>query len=72
MKCLEPIRQNTRLAEAPANRKTIFEYAPDSHGAEDYQRVVDWLVGAQPGAEVPVPLGTDEEQLGPQPATAGA
>jgi chromosome partitioning protein len=71
-KCLEPIRHNKRLAEAPAHRKTIFEYAPDSHGAEDYQRVVDWLVGAQPGAEVPVPLGTDEEQLGPQPATAGA
>jgi chromosome partitioning protein len=44
-KCLEPVRQNTRLAEAPANRKTIFEYAPESHGARDYQRVVDWLSG---------------------------
>ncbi len=54
-KCLEPIRHNTRLAEAPANRKTIFEYAPDSHGATDYKRVVDWLVGAQPGADVVVP-----------------
>ncbi|HKA87583.1 MAG TPA: ParA family protein [Haliangiales bacterium] len=43
-KCLEPIRQNTRLAEAPANRKTIFEYAPESHGAVDYKRVVDWLL----------------------------
>jgi chromosome partitioning protein len=43
-KCLEPIRQNTRLAEAPANRKTIFEYAPDSNGAADYKRVVDWLL----------------------------
>jgi hypothetical protein len=32
-RCLDPIRHNTRLAEAPANRKTIFEYAPDSHGA---------------------------------------
>ena len=42
-KCLEPIRHNTRLAEAPANRKTIFEYAPDSHGAEDYRRVVDFV-----------------------------
>lgn len=44
-KCLDPIRHNTRLAEAPANRKTIFEYAPESHGAKDYRRVVDWLVG---------------------------
>jgi chromosome partitioning protein len=42
-KCLEPIRQNTRLAEAPANRKTIYEYAPESHGATDYNRVVDWI-----------------------------
>jgi chromosome partitioning protein len=49
-KCLDPIRHNTRLAEAPANRKTIFEYAPDSHGATDYRRVVDWLVGAPAGA----------------------
>ena len=43
-KCLEPIRSNTRLAEAPSHRKSIFEYAPTSHGATDYNRVVDWLV----------------------------
>ena len=42
-KCLEPIRLNTRLAEAPSHKKTIFEYAPDSHGAADYNRVADWL-----------------------------
>src|SRR5262245_59348562 len=43
-KCLEPIRMNTRLAEAPSHRKSIFEYAPQSHGASDYNRVVDWVV----------------------------
>jgi chromosome partitioning protein len=43
-KCLEPIRLNTRLAEAPSHRKTIFEYAPISHGAADYNRVVDWVL----------------------------
>ncbi len=43
-KCLEPIRANTRLAEAPSHRKSIFEYAPQSHGAADYNRVVDWLI----------------------------
>ena len=43
-KCLEPIRMNTRLAEAPSHRKSIFEYAPQSHGATDYNRVVDWVV----------------------------
>lgn len=42
-KCLEPIRLNTRLAEAPSYSKTIFEYAPASHGAVDYNRVVDWV-----------------------------
>jgi len=43
-KCLEPIRLNTRLAEAPSHRKTIFEYAPTSHGAADYNRVCDWVL----------------------------
>jgi len=43
-RCLEPIRINTRLAEAPTHRKTIFEHAPDSHGAEDYHRLVDRIV----------------------------
>ncbi|HEY1555153.1 MAG TPA: ParA family protein [Kofleriaceae bacterium] len=63
-KCLEPIRHNTRLAEAPSHKKTIFEYAPISHGAADYNRVVDWVLAtsatvtteavttAQPTAEV--------------------
>ncbi|GAB4292188.1 MAG: AAA family ATPase [Myxococcota bacterium] len=37
---LPPVRVNTRLKEAPSWRKTIFEYAPDSHGAEDYRSVV--------------------------------
>ena len=30
------IRENIALAEAPASGKTIFEYEPGSHGAEDY------------------------------------
>jgi chromosome partitioning protein len=40
----EPIRRSSRLAEAPSHRKTIFEYAPDSHGAEDYRRLVERYV----------------------------
>ena len=31
-----PVRSNVKLAEAPSFGKTIFEYAPDSKGAEDY------------------------------------
>lgn len=34
------IRPNVALAEAPAHGKTIFEYAPDSAGAEDYRSLV--------------------------------
>lgn len=30
------IRDNVALAEAPSHHKTIFEYAPESYGAEDY------------------------------------
>jgi chromosome partitioning protein len=46
-KVLPPIRVNTRLKEAPSENETIFEYAPSSRGAKDYQRVVDWLVEQQ-------------------------
>jgi chromosome partitioning protein len=40
----EPIRRSARLAEAPSHRQTIFEYAPDSQGAEDYRRLVERYV----------------------------
>jgi chromosome partitioning protein len=35
-----PIRVNTQIKEAQMNHKTIFEYAPYSHGAYDYYRFV--------------------------------
>jgi chromosome partitioning protein len=43
-RCFMPVRSTTKIKEAPAQGKTIFEYAPDSHAALDYQRVVDRLV----------------------------
>lgn len=42
--CLEPIRQNTKLKEAPAHKKTIFEHDPSSNGAEDYLKLVQWAL----------------------------
>lgn len=33
------IRRNVRLAEAPSFGQSIFQYAPDSHGAEDYKQL---------------------------------
>ena len=41
--CLPPIRQNTKLKEAPSHRKTIFEHDPHSTGAEDYRVVVETI-----------------------------
>jgi nitrogenase subunit NifH len=35
------VRASTKLREAPSVRKTIFEHAPDSHGAEDYRALVE-------------------------------
>ncbi len=37
----DPIRYNVRLSEAPGYGQTIFEYAPRSHGAEDYQKLTE-------------------------------
>jgi chromosome partitioning protein len=45
---LSPIRSATRLKEAPAQGKTIFEFAPQSNAAQDYERVVDALVEGPP------------------------
>ncbi len=36
----EPIRVDVRLSEAPAHGQTIFEYAPTSRGAADYQQFI--------------------------------
>jgi chromosome partitioning protein len=40
----EPIRYNVRLSEAPGYGQTIFEYAPHSSGAEDYQRLAERIL----------------------------
>ena len=37
------IRRNIKLAEAPSYGKTIFEYEPSCHGAEDYQQVAEFI-----------------------------
>ncbi len=38
------IRRNIKLAEAPSYGKTIFEYEPDCHGAEDYRKVAEFIL----------------------------
>ena len=38
--------RSSKLKEAPSHKKTIFEYAPHSHGAEDYAEAVRWVEAA--------------------------
>ncbi|MER2600378.1 MAG: ParA family protein [Caldilineales bacterium] len=40
-----PIRYNVRLSEAPGYHQHIFEYAPRSPGAEDYQALTERIAG---------------------------
>jgi chromosome partitioning protein len=39
-----PVRYNVRLSEAPGFGQTIFEYAPRSYGAQDYQALAERIV----------------------------
>jgi len=40
----DPIRTNTRLAEAPHQGQSIFEYDPRALGAEDYEQLVQRIL----------------------------
>ncbi|MBP9113364.1 MAG: ParA family protein, partial [Polyangiaceae bacterium] len=46
-RCFAPIRAATKIKEAPAQGKTIFEYAPDSNAADDYLAVVERIISGE-------------------------
>ncbi|MEE9127949.1 MAG: ParA family protein [Planctomycetota bacterium] len=46
------IRSNVKLAEAPSFGHTIFEHAPDSHGAKDYLQFAEEFLAAHEEAPV--------------------
>jgi chromosome partitioning protein len=50
-RCLPPVRATTRLKEAPAQAQSIFEYAPGTRGADDYQCLVDRVLGVAAACE---------------------
>ena len=54
-RCYDPIRINTKLREAPSARQTIFEYAPKSHGAEDYMRLVQKVMAVATRGQIARP-----------------
>jgi chromosome partitioning protein len=41
----QPVRYNVRLSECPGYGQTIFEFAPHSPGAEDYQTLTERILG---------------------------
>lgn len=54
------IRRNIKLAECPSFGKTIFEYAPSSHGAEDYRALAEEIEAAA-GPPLVVKSGSADE-----------
>ena len=45
------VRRNIKLAEAPGFGQTIFEYAPASHGAEDYEALAGEILDGPPSVK---------------------
>jgi chromosome partitioning protein len=67
----EPIRSNVRLSEAISHHRSIFEYAPKSNGAADYEKLVRRVEnvqeaeshGGRPARERPgSPRGPEEHE----------
>jgi len=59
------IRRNIRLAEAPSFGQSIFQYAPDSHGAEDYRLLAAEMLEQPRGqidGDTPQPAARPAEQ----------
>lgn len=63
------IRRNIRLAEAPSHGQSIFEYASDSNGAQDYRSLAMEVL--QQLQEHPVGADSDDGEL-VQPQTQGS
>ncbi|MFH1746619.1 MAG: AAA family ATPase [Planctomycetota bacterium] len=69
------IRRNIKLAECPSFGQTVFEYAPGSHGAEDYHALANELLGTQAVDEsqaMPTPVSRPVEDVLPAPEITSA
>jgi chromosome partitioning protein len=65
------VRQSVRLAEAPGHQKHVFDYAPDSPGAEDYAALAEEVDGGTPKAAL-AEATTVAAPAPPAPATPTA
>jgi chromosome partitioning protein len=68
------IRRNVKLAECPSYGKTIFDYEPNSHGAEDYSALAEeflacYLPPTSSESPPPAPPAADAA-AGPHPEPA--
>ncbi|RYE87116.1 MAG: ParA family protein [Myxococcales bacterium] len=73
-RCLQPIRQATRIKEAPAKGQTLFEFAPGSSAVDDYNHVVKCILGEIPLVDA-APAGasaTEPPASGASPTAASA
>jgi chromosome partitioning protein len=70
--CMAPIRQNTKLKEAPSHKKTIFEHDPHSNGAEDYRAVVQYMIARSLMApSLTQPIGSSAQELSESDVASG-
>jgi cellulose biosynthesis protein BcsQ len=60
--CLDPVHYAIRAKEAPAQGKTLFEYAPTSPAAIDYERLAERLLAQVSSSD---PAGRRQDD-GPQ------
>ena len=44
---MDPIHMNSKIKEAPGKGKAIFDYARKSRGAQEYQKLVDIVLGME-------------------------
>lgn len=63
------IRTNIKLAEAPGYGKTIFEYEPNCHGAEDYKEVARFLTASTQDVDIPAEAEKVSAEDTPQQAS---
>ena len=63
------IRRNIKLAECPSFGQVVFQYAPGSHGAEDYASLADEVMAMEEGPPALAASGADSSEPA-QPAAA--
>lgn len=69
-----PVRADVRLSEAPSFHKTIFEHAPSSRGAADYQALIERIENDglnQFFADRQEPVARNEGRLGERSGEGG-